>query len=181
MTAWAGPKMPNSIKRRGRGRCTLADMDTTRMTAGRPAIAVLDRDCWFCNDEVRGESPPGGWLLDDGIWRAGAAPAGMARAGTVLLEARRHVRDEADFGIRESITFVPALGQVLTAMRAGLGCDRVYQWSTMAAYPHFHVWLVPWWRTSAHEGPAHLLDTVESPATEAEVTAAAGRIARALR
>ncbi|MFC6704646.1 hypothetical protein [Flexivirga alba] len=173
--------MPISIKRSGWPCGTLGDMDTTRTATHPRTTAVLDRDCWFCNDEQRTDPPPGGWLLDDGIWRAGAAPARMAAAGTVLLEAKRHVLDHADFDIRESITFIPAMTEILTAMRTALGCDRVYQWSTMASYEHFHVWLIPWWRTSAHTGPAHLVDVVSSPATEADVRATAARVAAALR
>lgn len=178
--------MPNLIKPSASERGTLIDMETTRTVietapGAAPESPEPGRDCWFCQDAIRTDPPPGGWLLDDGIWRAGAAPVGMAAAGTVVLEAKRHVQDQSGFDTREAITFVPSLGAVLTAMRTGLGCDRVYQWSTMAAYPHFHVWLIPWWQTSAHEGPAHLLDTVESPATEADVTAATARIAQALR
>lgn len=156
-------------------------MDATRTapTSVIPDVAG-QADCWFCNDAERGGSPPGGWLLDDGIWRAGAAPVGMTAAGTVVLESRRHVLDQSGFDTREAITFVPALGQLLTAIRGALGCDRVYQWSTMAAYEHFHVWLIPWWRASAHEGPGHLVDAVEQAAPEPEVLAAAARVAAEL-
>lgn len=161
-------------------RGTLEGMNTTPTTSLAGA-ETAHQDCWFCNDEERTDPPPGGWLLDDGIWRAGAAPAGMAKAGTIVLEARRHVLDQTGFDTRESITFVPVIGSVVAAMRTALGCERVYQWSTMAAYPHFHVWLIPWWPTSPHEGPAHLVDTVESPAAEREVRAAVARVAAALR
>ena len=30
--------------------------------------------CWFCDDADRTDPPPGGWLLEDDTWRAGAAP-----------------------------------------------------------------------------------------------------------
>lgn len=171
--------MPKSIKHAGARSGTVDRMDAKTLTA-EATNPSHDEDCWFCNDALRADPPPGGWLLDDGTWRVGHAPAGMAAAGTLVLEARRHVLDQAGFDNRESGTFVPVLGAVVTAMRRALGCERVYQWSTMAAYPHFHVWLVPWWAGSAHEGPAHLAAMVESPGSEEEVAAAAGQVAAAL-
>ena len=157
-------------------------MNTIRIAPGWTSTSDVGREgCWFCNDDVRTASPPGGWMLDDGVWRAGAAPAPMAAAGTVILQTRRHVLDQAGFRAQESATLVPVLGRLMTAMRAALGCERVYQWSTMAAFAHFHVWLIPWWPTSAHEGPKHLVDVVEHGVTEAEAGAAASQIGEALR
>ena len=101
-------------------------------------------ECWFCDDAERTDPPPGGWLLDDDHWRAGHAPAGFANAGTVVFESRRHLLDQSEMNAAEVETYVPALGNVLRAIRVATGCDRVYQWATMDAYPHFHLWLLPW-------------------------------------
>ncbi|MBB2893710.1 hypothetical protein [Flexivirga oryzae] len=140
----------------------------------------MTNNCWFCTDDRGTDAPPGGWFLDDGTWRAGAAPPSMAAAGTVILEARRHVVDQGGFDEHEAATFVPVVGGLLAAMRTGLGCERVYQWSTMAAFEHFHVWLLPWRTSSLHEGPAHLVDVVHHPASDAEAAEAAARVAASM-
>lgn len=63
-------------------------------------------DSWFCDDALRTDPPPGGWLLDDGTWRAGHARA------------------------------------------------------TVDRYPHFHLWLVPWWEESGLRGPRYLVESL---------------------
>ena len=100
--------------------------------------------CWFCDVDLRTDPPPTGWLYDDGVWRAGHAPAGYAIAGTVVLEACRHMLDQAAMTAQEAESLVGVTGRLVTAIRQATGCDRVYQWATMDAFPHFHLWLVPW-------------------------------------
>jgi hypothetical protein len=116
--------------------------------------------CWFCDDADRTDPPPGGWLLEDDTWRAGAAPASYAVPGTVVLEARRHVADQAGFDATERATFAGVTGRLLSAIREATGCARVYQWSTMDRYPHFHLWLLPWPADAATRGPRYLVDSV---------------------
>lgn len=116
--------------------------------------------CWFCHDTERDEMPPGGWLIDDRVWRAGAAPASYAIPGTVILESRRHVLDQANFDERERGTVADVTGRLLAAIREATGCNRVYQWATMDGYPHFHLWLVPWSFSSDLRGPHHLVASV---------------------
>ena len=131
--------------------------------------------CWFCSEEARTEPAPGGWLIDDGVWRAGHAPAAYGPPGTVILEARRHVLDPSVFNDVEAATYSHALGRLTAAIRGVTGCDRVYQWATMDRFPHFHVWLIPWW-----EGPlrgprflvARLVDGPGCDPADAERTAA---------
>ena len=138
--------------------------------------------CWFCHDEVRGDQPPGGWLIDDGVWRAGHAPASYAIPGTVILESRRHVLDQSGFDARERATVADVTGRLLNAIRAATACDRVYQWATMDAYPHFHTWLVPWWARGGLRGPRYLTATlVDVEAADPDlVLATADRVAAAL-
>jgi hypothetical protein len=121
---------------------------------------MTDRDdtCWFCNPAVRGDPPAGGWLLEDATWRAGHVPAGHGPAGTVVLETRRHVLDQAGFDDAEATTCAEVTGRLVTAVRQATGCDRVYQWATMDAYAHFHLWLVPWSRDDDLRGPRFLAD-----------------------
>jgi diadenosine tetraphosphate (Ap4A) HIT family hydrolase len=142
-------------------------------------MSETDPTCWFCNDDMRTDPPPGGFLIDDGTWRAGHAPASYAPLGTVVLEARRHVLDQADFNDVESQTCARVTGRLVEAVRRATGCDRVYQWATMDAFPHFHLWLVPWSLSDDLRGPRFLADRLLhgdgcSPA-EAEATARALR------
>ena len=116
--------------------------------------------CWFCDDDARTDLPPGGWLLEDDTWRAGAAPASYGVPGTVVLEARRHVADQAGFDVTERATVAEVTGRLLDAVREATGCARVYQWATMDRYPHFHLWLVPWPAGATVRGPRYLVDAV---------------------
>ena len=140
-----------------------------------------ESDCWFCNDADRTDPPPGGWLIEDDTWRAGAAPASYAVPGTVILEARRHVADQAGFDETERATVAEVTGCLLGAVRTATGCDRVYQWATMDAYAHFHLWLVPWWADAALRGPRYLVEAVVGrEPDEAATDAAAERLREAL-
>lgn len=120
--------------------------------------------CWFCDDDMRTDLPPTGWLYDDGIWRAGHAPVGYAIAGSVVLEAHRHVLDQSDMTREEAASLVGVTGRLVTAIKRATGCDRVYQWATMDAFPHFHLWLVPWSSTGELRGPRYLVASVGSDA-----------------
>jgi hypothetical protein len=40
--------------------------------------------------------------------------------------------------------------------RAATARDRVYQWATMDAFPHFHPWLIPGWAGSGLRAPRYL-------------------------
>lgn len=144
-----------------------------------------DDSCWFCNRSVRTDPPPGGWILENDLWRAGHAPAGYGPAGTVILECRRHVLDQAEFDEREAATYAAVIGLLVGAVRRVTGCDRVYQWATMDGFPHFHVWLVPWSRNDDLRGPRFLVDrlvtrdgcdaeTAEQTASDLRAVVAAG-------
>jgi diadenosine tetraphosphate (Ap4A) HIT family hydrolase len=137
-------------------------------------------ECWFCA-ETRSDPPPGGWLVDDDTWRAGAAPASYGVPGTVILEAKRHVADQAGFDDTERATLAEVTGRLLEAVRAATGADRVYQWATMDAHPHFHLWLVPWHETAGTRGPRYLVEAVVNRVPdEAATLAAAERLHRVL-
>src|SRR4051812_21501522 len=141
----------------------------------------MDESCWFCADSVRLDPPPSGWLVDDGTWRAGAAPAAYAVPGTVILESRRHVADQSGFDEVERATVAEVTGRLIAAVRTATGCDRVYQWATMDAHPHFHLWLVPWSECGTSRGPRYLVDAVVDVVPDEQATmAAAARLHDAL-
>ncbi|MGH3505520.1 MAG: hypothetical protein ACRDQA_32195 [Nocardioidaceae bacterium] len=134
-------------------------------------------ECWFCNDDLR-DPPAGGWLYEDAWWRVGHVPAEYAVAGTVIIESRRHVPDQSLMTPDEERTLVPLTGRVLAAVTSVTQCDRVYQWATMDAYPHFHLWLLPWWASGPLRGPRYLADALvdSSGASAEEATEAAARL-----
>lgn len=137
--------------------------------------------CWFCQTERGGQAPPGGWILDDGTWRAGHVPEGWAPAGTLVLEARRHFLDFSEMNTDEAATFAAVTGEVTAAIKEVTKADRVYLWSTMARFPHLHVWLLPWWQDSPKEGPAYLGAMSElNPCTQTEAENTADELRAAL-
>jgi diadenosine tetraphosphate (Ap4A) HIT family hydrolase len=142
-------------------------------------MSERDEACWFCNQEVRTDPPPGGWLIEDSSWRASHVPAGYGPAGSVILETRRHVLDQSGFDEDEAATCARVTGRLVAAIREVTGCDRVYQWATMDGFPHFHVWLVPWSLDDDLRGPRFLADRlVTSKGCDAET---AERTAASLR
>lgn len=142
----------------------------------------MNDDCWFCHDERRLDRPAGPWLVDDGTWRAAHTPPAYAIAGTVVLESVRHVLDQAEMDPAERATLAAVTGRLVAAIRETTGCDRVYQWASMAGHPHFHLWLLPWWQESALQGPAYLaaMTSEGSGCTPAAAQASAVRLRDAL-
>jgi diadenosine tetraphosphate (Ap4A) HIT family hydrolase len=121
-------------------------------------MSETEETCWFCNPAVRTDPPPGGWLVDDGLWRASHVPGGYGPAGSVIVETRRHVLDQSGFADDEAATCATVTGRLIAAVRQVTGSDRVYQWATMDGFPHFHVWLVPWSEDDDLRGPRFLAD-----------------------
>jgi diadenosine tetraphosphate (Ap4A) HIT family hydrolase len=155
-----------------------------------PAAQISDRSestmdttesCWFCRTERGEQTPPGGWIYDDGTWRAGHIPEGWAPAGTVVFEARRHFLDFTEMNADETATFAPTIGKVMAAIKEVTKADRVYLWSTMARFPHLHLWLLPWWQEASKEGPEYLMAMSElNPCTHAQAKNTAHQLKAAL-
>jgi hypothetical protein len=74
----------------------------------------------------------------------------------------------------EAATFGPVLQRLTAAVHAVTGADRVYTWASMRAYPHLHLWLLPWWTSLPVAGIDYLNDAASYACTpeEAEETAA---------
>jgi diadenosine tetraphosphate (Ap4A) HIT family hydrolase len=137
--------------------------------------------CWFCRTEREEQTPPGGWIFNDGTWRAGHVPEGWAPAGTVVLEACRHFLDFTEMNADEAATFATTTGKIVAAVKEVTKAERVYLWSTMARYPHLHVWLLPWWQDAPTEGPEYLAAMSElSPCTQAQAENTAHELSAAL-
>jgi diadenosine tetraphosphate (Ap4A) HIT family hydrolase len=136
-------------------------------------MSATSEPCWFCRESRGEDEPPGGWIYQDAHWVAGHAPVGHGPPGLVILESRRHFLDASEMTPEEAATFGPVLGRVTGAIRDVVGADRVYTWASMKAYPHLHVWLVPW-RPGGAEGIEYLAASISVSgytAEEAERTA----------
>lgn len=88
-------------------------------------------------------TPPGGHLLDDGVWRVGHGPTPFWPAGTLLIESHRHFLDWADLDDEESLSIGRLIRRFVGPLREATGAPRVHVFSCMEGAPHFHVWLVP--------------------------------------
>jgi diadenosine tetraphosphate (Ap4A) HIT family hydrolase len=64
-------------------------------------------------------------------------------AGTVIVEARRHVLDFGEMTPAESAELGSVLHRLVPAVKAATGVERVYYLALMEKVAHFHLWLVP--------------------------------------
>lgn len=149
------------------------------------AFAPEGRKCLICVKYEGGAlpaygghtPPPGGYLLDDGMWRVGHGPTPYWPAGTLLVEAHRHFLDHAEMNDAEAASIGPLIRRFTGPLREAMDAPRVHVFSCMEAAEHFHVWLVP--RTGPEpSGRTFIADPGHCTRPEAE--AAVGRIREAL-
>lgn len=88
-------------------------------------------------------TPPGGYLVDDGIWRVGHGPTPYWPAGTLLIESYRHFLDFAELNEAEAASIGPLIKRFVGPIREAMNAPRVHVFSCMEGAEHFHVWLVP--------------------------------------
>jgi diadenosine tetraphosphate (Ap4A) HIT family hydrolase len=86
---------------------------------------------------------PGGYIVEQEHFLAEHAPVVESGAGTVIVEARRHLLDFGDMTATESAELGSILHRLIPAIKAATGVDRVYYLAVMEHSPHFHLWLVP--------------------------------------
>src|SRR6202046_2487167 len=86
---------------------------------------------------------PGGYIGAREPSLAEHAPLQESSAGTVILEARRHVLDFGDMTPAELAEFGSIAHRLVPAIKAATGVQRVYLLAVMEHAPHFHLWLVP--------------------------------------
>lgn len=155
---------------------TSRNLEAAALATARTGHDDPEGPCWFCDDSVRADKPAGGWAYEDSRWRVGHAPASYGPAGLVVLESRRHFLDAAKMTPDEAASFGPLLGRVIGAIKQSTGATRVYIFSTMAQYPHFHAMLIPWSEEQERRGPDYLNHLPVCTDEEAERTAAHIRI-----
>jgi diadenosine tetraphosphate (Ap4A) HIT family hydrolase len=88
-------------------------------------------------------SPPRGYVVEGEHFLVEHAPLQESSAGTVILEARRHLLDFGEMTPTESAELGSILHRLVPAIKAATGVQRVYFLAVMERAPHFHLWLVP--------------------------------------
>jgi diadenosine tetraphosphate (Ap4A) HIT family hydrolase len=86
---------------------------------------------------------PGGYVVEGEHFLAEHAPLQESSAGTVIVEARRHLLDFGEMTPAESSELGSVLHRLIPAIKAATGVQRVYYLAVMERAPHFHLWLVP--------------------------------------
>src|SRR5580698_2168008 len=86
---------------------------------------------------------PGGYIVEEEHFVAEHAPLQESSAGTVILEARRHLLDFGEMTPAELAEVGSVLNRLVPAIKAATGVQRVYFLAVMERAPHFHLWLVP--------------------------------------
>jgi diadenosine tetraphosphate (Ap4A) HIT family hydrolase len=86
---------------------------------------------------------PGGYVVEGEHFIVEHAPVQESSAGTVIVEARRHLLDFGEMTQAESAELGSVLHRLVPAIKAATGVQRVYFLAVMEHSPHFHLWLVP--------------------------------------
>src|ERR1700677_2135335 len=108
-------------------------------------------DCNICRkqDDLKTGSAlldaprPGGYIVEGEHFLVEHAPLQESSAGTVIVEARRHLLDFGEMTPTESAELGSILNRLVPAIKAATGVQRVYVLALMERAPHFHLWLVP--------------------------------------
>jgi diadenosine tetraphosphate (Ap4A) HIT family hydrolase len=116
-----------------------------------PAPYYHRSDCNICRkqdglktgSELLDVPRPGGYIVEGEHFLAEHAPLQESSAGTVILEARRHLLDFGDMTPAELAEFGSTAHRLVPAIKAATGVQRVYLLAVMERAPHFHLWLVP--------------------------------------
>src|SRR5580693_8174993 len=115
---------------------------------------------------------PGGYVVEGEHFLAEHAPLQEASAGTVIVEARRHLLDFGELTPTESAELGSVLHRLVPASNAVTGVPRVYYLAVIERAPHFHLWLVPRKGEGELRGVAYLAQQppLTSSYSEAEAT-----------
>jgi diadenosine tetraphosphate (Ap4A) HIT family hydrolase len=119
---------------------------------------------------------PGGYIVEDEHFLVEHAPLQESSAGTVIVEARRHLLDFGDMTPSESADLGPLLHRLIPAIKAATGVERVYYLAVMERAPHFHLWLIPKKNVGELRGAAYISQQPPLTATFGEAEAMAQKI-----
>jgi hypothetical protein len=86
---------------------------------------------------------PGGYSLENEHLLVEHAPLQESSAGTVVVEARRHLLDFGDMTPPESAELGSLQRRIVLTIKVSTGVARLYDLAVMERAPRFHGWLVP--------------------------------------
>jgi diadenosine tetraphosphate (Ap4A) HIT family hydrolase len=119
---------------------------------------------------------PAGYIVEGEHFLAEHAPLAESSAGTVIVEARRHLLDFGEMTPAEIAEFGPLLRRLVPAVKAATGVERVYYLALMERSPHFHLWLVPKENEGELRGVPYLAQQPPLTASYGAAEAMAGKI-----
>jgi diadenosine tetraphosphate (Ap4A) HIT family hydrolase len=141
-------------------------------------------DCHICRkqdglkagSELLDAPRPGGYIVEGEYFLAEHAPMQESSAGTVILEARRHLLDFGEMTPAELAEFGSIVHRLVPAVKAAAGVQRVYLLAVMERSPHFHLWLVPKKNEGELRGVAYLAQQPPLTASYSAAEAMSGKI-----
>jgi diadenosine tetraphosphate (Ap4A) HIT family hydrolase len=119
---------------------------------------------------------PGGYIVEGEHFLAEHAPLQESSAGTVIVEARRHLLDFGEMTPTELAELGSVLNRLVPAIKAATGVQRVYFLAVMERAPHFHLWLVPKKNKGELRGVAYLAQQPPLTASYSEAEAMSRKI-----
>jgi diadenosine tetraphosphate (Ap4A) HIT family hydrolase len=137
-------------------------------------------DCFICKVQDALEGEPVGAIFEGKHFVVEHAPLNLSRAGTVIVESRRHLLDFAEMTPAESEELGSVLKRLVPAVKATTGAHRVYFLALMERAPHFHLWLVPKKKGGALKGVAYLARPAAAPASRRAAEAISEKIRKRL-
>ena len=141
-------------------------------------------DCNICRkqdglktgSELLDSGRPGGYIVEGEHFLAEHGPLQESSAGTVIVEARRHLLDFGEMTPAESAELGSVLNRLVPAIKAATWVKRVYFLAVMERAPHFHLWLVPKKNEGELPGVAYLAQQPPLTASYSEAEAMSHKI-----
>ena len=124
---------------------------------------MSDNGCIAC-DVVAGRIvPPGGIVLDDGVWVLSHSISPVLLRGWLILEPKRHVEHLADLSEVEAVALGPLIARVSSAVMRVLQAEKVYACSFGEDVRHVHWYLIPRYADMSVQGVAVLNEMFANP------------------
>src|SRR6266852_4599417 len=99
--------------------------------------------CQLCVMSAGSVAIEGGVVYQDELWLVRSISRTPAVAGWLLMQARRHVAEPADWNDAEAASFGPTLHRLERIVREVTGAVRIYTASLNEGIKHFHCHILP--------------------------------------
>jgi diadenosine tetraphosphate (Ap4A) HIT family hydrolase len=147
-----------------------------RIITARTATSVGSKDGLKTGSELLDSPIPGGYVVEGEHFLVEHAPLQESSAGTVIVEARRHLLDFGEMAPAESAELGSILHRLVPAIKAATEVQRVYFLAVMERAPHFHLWLVPKKNEGELRGAGYLAQQPPLTASYSAAEAMSGKI-----